>query len=120
VLSVVVADTSSLQNRAAALAFSQSPYIITAFASPSIAQAFYDTIGFRWAFGCFSIILPIALVPIWGILFYHQRKAKKQGLLVKVLSGRSLWQSIWHYLVEFDGVFFSIISYTLFLLTTFP
>lgn len=104
VVQVVIADTSSLQNRALAIAFSQSPYMITAFAAPSISQAFLDTVGFRWAFGCFAILFPITSMPLWVILFYHQRKAKKQGLLVRIPSGRSLWKSIFHYLIEVDAV----------------
>jgi hypothetical protein len=52
-------------------------------------------------------------MPLWVILFYHQRKAKKQGLLVRIPSGRSLWKSIFHYLIEVDGMISSIAPITL-------
>lgn len=102
VLSVVVADTSSLRNRAIAFAFTSCPYIATAFAGPAAGQSFYDTSGFRWGFGAFAIITPAMSFPIWAILMWHQRKAKKLGLLQRTPNGRTVMQSIWHYVIEFD------------------
>lgn len=106
VLSVVVADTTSLENRGFAFAFANTPFIFTAFAGPALAQAFYVKAGFRWAFGCFAVIMPTAAIPIIGMLFYHQRKAKKLGILVKTKSGRSLWQNVKYFAIEFDGISF--------------
>jgi MFS family permease len=103
VLSVVVADTSSLSNRALAFAYTSSPYIATAFAGPAAAESFYNTSGWRWAFGCFTIITPVISLPIFAILWLHQRKAVKLGVLVRQPSGRTIFQSIWHYFIEFDG-----------------
>ncbi|KAH8649662.1 major facilitator superfamily transporter [Tricladium varicosporioides] len=104
VLNVVVADTSSLQNRALAFAFQSSPYIITAFMGPSAAEWFYKTAGFRWAFVTFSIVTPLMCLPIFGLLYYHQRKAEKEGLLVHTSSDRTFWESFCYYSVEFDAV----------------
>lgn len=102
VLSVVVADTSSLRNRAIAFAFTSCPYIATAFAGPAAAESFYATSGWRWAFGSFAIITPAMSFPIFAILWWHQRKASKQGLLLRTSSGRTWFQSVWHYIIEFD------------------
>lgn len=106
VLSVVVADTSSLKNRAIAFAFTSCPYIATAFAGPTAAESFFNTSGFRWAFGCFAIVTPVMSLPIFVLLWLHQRKAARLGLLVSEPSGRKWWQSVWHYTVEFDGKLF--------------
>ncbi|CAG8959294.1 hypothetical protein HYFRA_00013064 [Hymenoscyphus fraxineus] len=118
VLSVIVADTTSLANRAFAFAFAQCPFIFTAFAGPALAQSFYSKAGFRWVFGCFAIIMPTVSLPIIGLLFYHQRKAKRLGILTKIRSGRSTLKSIKHFAVEFDvtGTFLIFVGLSLFLL----
>ncbi|KAF2404839.1 putative MFS siderophore transporter [Trichodelitschia bisporula] len=115
---VVTADVSSLRNRGLAFAFTASPYIITAFAGPKVAESYYEKISWRWAYGTFSIILPLVAVPLFTILWWNTRKAKKNGLLGRTPSGRTTLQSIWHYLIEFDalGVFFFAAGFVLFLL----
>lgn len=100
---VVTSDSSSLKNRGLAFAFTSSPYIITAFAGPKAAEGFYEDISWRWAFGTFCILIPIVAIPLFSTLLWNQKKAKKRGLLTKRNSGRTLMQSIWFYLVEFDG-----------------
>lgn len=99
---VVTADASSLKNRALAYAFTSSPYIITAFAGPKAAEGFYEN-NWRWGFGAFCIILPFVAAPLFGILIHNQHKAKKAGLLPSRNSGRTVAQSIWFYIIEFDG-----------------
>jgi MFS family permease len=86
-----------------AFAFTASPYIITAFAGPKAAEGFYEKISWRWAFGTFSILIPAVAVPLFAILTLNLHKAKKQGLLDREKSGRTLAQSIAHYVVELDG-----------------
>jgi MFS family permease len=103
VLDVVVADTSSLKNRALAFAFASSPYIATTFAGPSAAESFLEHSTWQWAFGCFAILTPVVAAPVFIILWTNAQKAKKLGVLTKTASGRSPLQSVWHYLIEFDG-----------------
>lgn len=100
---VITADTSRLKDRGLAFAFTASPYIITAFAGPKAAEGFYENISWRWAYGTFSIILPIVALPLFFTLQINQRRALNRGLIEKEKSGRTLTQSIWHYLIEFDG-----------------
>ncbi|KAJ5787741.1 Major facilitator superfamily domain general substrate transporter [Penicillium paradoxum] len=115
---VITADISKLKNRALAYAFTSSPYIITAFAGPKAAEGFYEDISWRWAFGAFSIIFPIVASPLFFILKANLKKAEKNGLLVKEPSGRTLFQSLWHYIKEFDllGVIVFSVGLTVFLL----
>ncbi|KAF2653081.1 putative MFS siderophore transporter [Lophiostoma macrostomum CBS 122681] len=103
-IDVITADTSSLKDRGLAYAFTSSPYIITALAGPAAAEGFYEKISWRWAFGCFAIILPFVAAPLFGTLLFNQQKAKKKGLLIKEPSGRTILQSIWHYILEFDAL----------------
>lgn len=58
-IDVVTADASKLKNRGLAFAVTSSPYIITAFAGPKVAEDYLDLINWRWAFGTFAIIFPI-------------------------------------------------------------
>ncbi|KAH8690735.1 major facilitator superfamily domain-containing protein [Talaromyces proteolyticus] len=100
---VITADASKLKNRGLAYAFTSSPYIITAFAGPSAADRFYD-INWRWGFGCWAIIFPVVAAPLYFILKFNLQKAKKAGILHDEKSGRTLLQSIWHYIIEFDAI----------------
>ncbi|RHZ62595.1 hypothetical protein CDV55_100758 [Aspergillus turcosus] len=115
---VITADTSTLRDRGLAFAFTSSPYIITAFGGPAAAEHFYDS-NWRWAYGCFSIVLPIVALPMFFLLRWNRHKAKKSGLLkAKPSSGRTWMESIRHYVIEFDflGVFFLAAGLVLFLL----
>lgn len=103
ILDVFIADTSSLRNRALMFSFTTTPYIANAFAGPAAAQSFYETSGWRWAFGCFAIVMPVVSVPISVIFMINQRKAIKLGLIKREPSGRTVMKSILHYCVEFDG-----------------
>ena len=102
-IDVITADSSKLRNRGLAYAFTSSPYIITAFAGPKASEDFLNHINWRWGFGCFAIIFPVVASPLFVLLKINLRKAERQGLLIREKSGRTLFQSLWHYTVEFDG-----------------
>ncbi|KAJ5448739.1 Major facilitator superfamily domain general substrate transporter [Penicillium cf. griseofulvum] len=105
---VITADLSQLKNRALAYAFTSSPYIITAFAGPKVADLFYANTGWRWAYGTFAIIFPIVAAPLFFVLKFNLTKAKKENaVVIRENSGRSFLQSVWFWTLEFDliGVF---------------
>lgn len=77
--------------------------MITAFAGPKAAEEFVERGDWRWGFGAFAIILPVVASPLYAMLKINLRKAKKQGLVVRESSGRTIPQSIWFYIKEFDG-----------------
>lgn len=99
---VITADSSTLKNRGLAFAFTSSPYIITAFAGPKVADEIYSNINWRWGFGCFAIIFPIVAAPLFFVLKFNLRKAKKNGIISSESSGRTLTENIWYYILEFD------------------
>lgn len=103
VLDVFIADTSNLRNRGLAFAFSTAPYIATVWAGPKAADSFYKNSTRRWAFGCFSIVTPIVVLPLLYILFFNKRKALKQGLIRERDSERTMRESLCHHFIEFDG-----------------
>lgn len=98
-----MADTSSLKNRALVFAFSNTPYIVTTFIGPRAAQSFLRTSGWPWGFGTFAIITPVIAIPIMVILWRNQRKAVREGILVRYKSGRTFTQSVSYYFWEFDS-----------------
>jgi MFS family permease len=100
---VITADASKLRNRGLAYAFTSSPYIITAFAGPKVAEEFNYDISWQWAFGCWSIIFPFAAAPLYYMLRQNLKKAEKNGLVLREKSGRTLAQGIWYYAIEFDS-----------------
>ncbi|KAL4793135.1 major facilitator superfamily domain-containing protein [Aspergillus venezuelensis] len=106
-IDVVTADASTLRNRAFAYAFTSSPYIITAFAGPKVADEFYYSVSWRWGFGAWAIATPIVALPLYGILKYNLLEAQREGYRVKRPSGRTVLESIQHWSVQFDifGVF---------------
>ncbi|KAJ5884737.1 MFS siderophore iron transporter [Penicillium taxi] len=106
VVDVITADSTMLKSRALAYAFTSSPYIITAFAGPKAADdAVSDNgIGLRWPFGIFAIIFPIVAAPLYGVLKWNLVKARKASGYVPENSGRTVLQSIWFYIIEFDAL----------------
>ncbi|KAI8641662.1 major facilitator superfamily domain-containing protein [Parasitella parasitica] len=115
---VITADSSKLKNRGLAYAFTSSPYIITAFAGAKAAEGFYYNISWRWGFGTFAIVFPIVAAPLYFILKFNLRKARKERKVAPEDSGRTFLQSVWHFIIEFDivGVIIFSAGLTVFLL----
>lgn len=105
VINIFLADTTSLRNRMIMLGLNSTPFVITVFAGPHIAQLFHGHSNIRWAFGLFSIIIPLMSMPVAGVFLYSNRKAKKLGLIPpRIASGRTYSQALYHYAREFDGM----------------
>lgn len=118
-VTVFIADTSSLKNRAFAYAWMNSPFIITAWIGGPIAASFLDGAGWRWGFGTFAIVGAVASCPIVFLFAWSHRKAKRMGVLQpRQPSGRSFLQNVKHYCLEFDffGIFLAAAGLALFLL----
>ncbi|KAK8849103.1 MFS general substrate transporter [Apiospora arundinis] len=102
ILSIIIADTSSLKNRALAFAFSTSPSLITTFIGPPIAGWFYEQSSWRWAFGFSSISFLLLSLPILVVLMRNARKAAKLGVLPTSPDVKIAPKSFGYYLEEFD------------------
>ncbi|KAJ4287132.1 MFS siderochrome iron transporter 1 [Collariella sp. IMI 366227] len=103
-ISVFIADTSALKNRALMYAFASSPYIITVWIGGPLADAFYYGPGFRWGFGAFSIITPFICSPLLALFYLNYRKARRSGLIPDRKSDRTFMQSLKYYAIEFDVI----------------
>ncbi|KAM3486077.1 hypothetical protein MY8738_000828 [Beauveria namnaoensis] len=120
-LLVFTADTSALKNRAFVFAFINTPFIISTPTSGYAAERFVANgpQGWRWAFGAFSIIVPVVVAPIFFLFLYNHRKAKRMGALPpRQPSGRTLLQSVKYYVIQFDlfGILLAATGMALFLL----
>ncbi|KAH7311301.1 siderophore iron transporter-like protein mirB [Stachybotrys elegans] len=104
VIEVMISDMTSLRNRAFMIAINGTPRIASTFAGPAIAQAFYENLNFRWAFGAFAIILVGCSIPAMGFMIFMAQKAKRAGLMVHRSRNRDRkwYQSIKHYAIELD------------------
>lgn len=118
IMDVFVADTSGLRNRAFAFAFVSTPFICTAFTAPLAAASFLDTTTWRWGYGAFVIIMFFVFTPLAVVFKFYTIKAQKMGLYKREPSGRTIPQSIMHYIHEFDiiGCFILMAAFVLFLL----
>lgn len=109
-LSVFVADTSSLRNRGLMQAFASSPNLITCWLAGPISSGYLKGPGWRWCFGTFTILVPAITLPLFGLLVYNYYKAKKQGLVPKRESQRTVWQSFLYHCREFDAIGLILLS----------
>ncbi|KAJ6440807.1 siderophore iron transporter [Purpureocillium lavendulum] len=117
-LSVFIADTSSLKNRGLVFAFSSSPYIITAWLSGPISEAFLNGPGFRLGFATFAVVTPTVTLPLYVLFMQNYHKAKGQGLIADNKYDRKSSQTFAYYAREFDlvGVVLLSVGLALFLL----
>ncbi|KAI1623828.1 siderophore iron transporter [Exophiala viscosa] len=105
VITVFIVDTTQPKNRGWMLGAQNLPALGTTFAGAPLAQAFLDHSTWRWAFGTFTIVIPFIAVPIILSLWANQRKSRKLGVVTRrPASGRTTWQSIIHYGIEFDAI----------------
>ncbi len=104
ILSIVIADMTTLRNRMLIVGISETPIIATVFAGPKIAELYYLHLNFRWAFGSWVIILIGFCIPLLAIFVLQTQKAKRFGLYPQKPSDRTYWQAAKHYFVEFDVV----------------
>lgn len=109
-LSVFVADTSSLRKRGLMQAIVSSPNLITCWLAGPISQGFLKGPGWRWAFGMFTILVPVITLPLFGLLQVNYLKAKKLGLVTADKSGRTALQSFLYYCRQFDAIGLLLIS----------
>ncbi|TQV92247.1 siderophore iron transporter [Cordyceps javanica] len=120
-LTVTLADMSSLRNRGLVIAYANTPYIITAWITGPISDHFLPvtgTLNLRWAFGIFTIITPAVTLPLFFLMVYNYRKAKRLGVIAPRQSNRGPLQSFLYYCREFDivGLLLLSVGLVLFLL----
>lgn len=76
---IVISDVTSMRTRALASSMLYAPYLITTWLAGKIVERVKDTIGWRWGYGMFAIIVPLAASMFVVTLFSLQRKARRAG-----------------------------------------
>ncbi|KAL9586912.1 MAG: hypothetical protein Q9212_000584 [Teloschistes hypoglaucus] len=78
---IFIADTSDLLNRALWSSLPDIPFLITVWAGPPMASNLLAHTTWRWGYGIWTIVLPVAFLPLALALGLNMRKAKKLGQL---------------------------------------
>ncbi|KAG2031329.1 hypothetical protein BDR03DRAFT_1030605, partial [Suillus americanus] len=78
---IIIADITTLAWRGLVVSLVSAPFLINAYIGPNISAAVLDSIGWRWGYIMFAILVPISLAPLIITLLWAERKAKILALL---------------------------------------
>ncbi|PSK46121.1 cell division control protein 42 [Elsinoe australis] len=108
---IFVADTSDLLNRALVSSIPDIPFLINVWVGPEVASGILAGAGWRWGYGIWTIILPVAFLPLALSLFLNQRKAAKRGVLPPSpfagYSAKQVFVNLWYDLDIFGLILLS-------------
>ncbi|PIG84632.1 siderophore iron transporter [Aspergillus arachidicola] len=77
---IIVTDLTPLEWRGFARSMLSTPFIINTSFVAKIVDAIDNKGQWRWAYGMFAIVMPVALGPAIATLIYLDRKAKQNGI----------------------------------------
>jgi MFS family permease len=78
---IIIADITTLAWRGLVVSLVSAPFLINAFIGSNISAAVLNSIGWRWGYGMFAILVPVSLAPLIITLLWAERKAKMLALL---------------------------------------
>ena len=78
---IFIADVSDLLNRALFSSLPDIPFLITVWVGAPLAGSLLKHTTWRWGYGIWTIVLPVAFLPLALILFLNMRKAARLYLL---------------------------------------
>lgn len=78
---IFIADTSDLLNRALLSSLPDVPFLVTVWVGSPLASNLLSHTTWRWGYGIWTIVLPVAFLPLALALFSNMRKAAKLRLL---------------------------------------
>lgn len=100
---IFIADTTDLLNRALWSSLPDVPFLVTVWVGPPLAERILRDTTWRWGYGMWTIILPVAFLPFAFSLFFNQRKAARLNLLPPApWQGRSVLEIMKHIWFELD------------------
>jgi len=104
---IFIADTSDLLNRALIVTLPDVPFLLNVWIGPPLADAILRDLNWRWGYGIWAIVLPVAFLPLALALWVSQRKAAERGILPpSPLKGKNILEivrSLWFEL-DFFGL----------------
>jgi len=78
---IYIADTSDLLNRAFFSSIPDIPFLITVWVGAPIASSLPAATNWRWGYGLWAIVLPVAFLPLALASFVNMRKAARLHML---------------------------------------
>lgn len=118
-IQVFIADTSDLVNRALCSTIPDIPFLVNVWLGPAIAERILKNLSWRWGYGIWSVVLPVAFLPLALALIVNQRKAALRGILPESpFKGESAWEIIKTLWFEMDafGLALICVAFTLILI----
>ncbi|KAI6882682.1 MFS general substrate transporter [Hortaea werneckii] len=101
---IFIADTSDLLNRALIVTLPDIPFLVNVWIGPPLANTILQRLSWRWGYGIWAIVLPVAFCPLALVLYLNQVKAERRGLLPPSLfQGQSKWKTIKSVWFELDA-----------------
>ncbi|TFK33911.1 drug:h+ antiporter [Crucibulum laeve] len=97
---IIIADITTLKWRGLVSGLMSLPFVINAFVGSNIAANVITGAGWRWGYGMFAILVPVALGPLIITLLWAERKARKlgvvtaNGLTTPVVEGQPFFKRI--------------------------
>ncbi|KAI5476529.1 hypothetical protein MNV49_007539 [Pseudohyphozyma bogoriensis] len=125
--SLLLADITSLQWRGFVDGAVNVPYVLNAFVSGFIVADIngYSANGWRWGYGMFCIILPVAMSPALIVLFVGDYRAQKLNLASISRSEvdaeteqRTTWQNVRYYWTRMNGLGLLLMGFAFAMLLT--
>ncbi|KAL2315904.1 Siderophore-iron transporter Str1 [Schizosaccharomyces pombe] len=86
IMTIFMADTSSMANRSLVLGISYLPFVVTIWIGPRVAQEFYMHSTWRWGIAVWTILIPACSIPFLAVYSYYQFRAWREGALKGTLT----------------------------------
>ncbi|KAK4625138.1 MFS siderochrome iron transporter C [Fulvia fulva] len=118
-IQIFIADTSDLINRALCSTIPDTPFLLNVWLGPALAETMLNKLNWRWGYGIWAVILPIAFLPLALALVINQRRAAMRGILPTTpFAEESWWEMIKTLWFELDlfGLLLICVAFTLILI----
>lgn len=79
--SIIIADSTTAKWRGLIIGIVNLPYLVNFAVAGPLVELVMRTQGWRFGFGMWTVILPLAALPLLITLFVGQKRAKRAGLL---------------------------------------
>ncbi|KAJ6630603.1 drug:h+ antiporter [Mycena sp. CBHHK59/15] len=78
---IIIADITTLKWRGLVMSLNSLPFLINAFVGSNISAAIIEHAGWRWGYGMFIILIPLALSPLIVTLLWSEHITRQLGLI---------------------------------------
>lgn len=103
-LVIFISDSAPIRNRALLFGIVWSPSLISTWAYGPTADRVLTSLGYRWGFGVWCIVIPAFSVPVVALMFRFDKRARQAGLIKRPEQSKTINQNIIFYIKEFDVI----------------